>query len=240
MNAVVDAGLLEEVKSILRRDLKLGPDARIPDDMPLIGGEMDLDSLDILLVVSSVEKHFGIKIPNEVVGRWVFQNVSTLAKFVQENRSAFASGTGTATTRDAGGQDKHDWLARLPHGPEFRFVSRVDDVRPGQRAAGAWNVDGSEPFFRAHFPGRPLVPGVLLIEALAQIAGLAAASGAPGVTGGMLAHADVKLEAPVAPPASIDLRASVSRELGGLRICEVIASVKGQPVARGTVAIKLD
>ena len=73
--ATLDQELLAEVKSILRRDLKLGPDARIADDMPLIGGEMDLDSLDILLVISSIEKHFKIKIPNEVVGRWVFQDV---------------------------------------------------------------------------------------------------------------------------------------------------------------------
>jgi len=88
----VDLDLLNEVKSILRRDLKLGPDARIADDMPLIGGDMDLDSLDILLVISSIEKHFKIKIPNEVVGRWVFQDVTTLTRFVQENRNANADG----------------------------------------------------------------------------------------------------------------------------------------------------
>src|SRR4051812_28347148 len=108
----VDVELLNEVKSILRRDLKLGPDARIPDDMPLIGGEMDLDSLDILLVISSIEKHFKIKIPNEVVGRWVFQDVSTLTKFVQENRSANANGA----KPQAANANVTNWLDRLPHG----------------------------------------------------------------------------------------------------------------------------
>jgi 3-hydroxyacyl-[acyl-carrier-protein] dehydratase len=231
MSDVVDAELLEELKSVLRRDLKLGAAARVPDDMPLIGGEMDLDSLDVLLIVSSVEKHFRIKIPNEVVGKTVFQNVATLAKFVQENRQELpADATLKSDPRDI------DWLERLPHGPEFRFISRVYEVLPGQHAKGAWDVSGSEPFFRAHFPGRPIVPGVLMIEGLAQIAGLAASTDAAGT----LAHVDVKLEAPVVPPASIELSATVSRALHNLRMCEVVASVSGRSVARGAIAINLE
>src|SRR3954452_21938936 len=131
--AEVDAGLLEQVRTILRRDLKLGASAHIPDDMPLIGGEMDLDSLDILLLVSSIEKHFGIKIPNEVVGRWVFQNVSTLAKFVQENTKAAA---GNSAQPAGNATQEPDWLGLLPHGPEFRFISKVNQVTPGRSAEG--------------------------------------------------------------------------------------------------------
>lgn len=231
----VDVGLLAEVKSILRRDLKLGPDARIADDMPLIGGEMDLDSLDILLVISSIERHFKIKIPNEVVGRWVFQDVSTLTRFVQENRNANA---GTTKPQAAEG-GAVDWLARLPHGPEFRFVSAVHAVDPGKSATGVWKVDGSEAFLRAHFPGRPIVPGVLLTEGLAQLAGIAASTD-PDKHGGMLAHVDIKFESPIVPPAAIELSANVSRVLGAVRMCDVIASVSGQAVARGTVAIKFE
>jgi 3-hydroxyacyl-[acyl-carrier-protein] dehydratase len=108
---------------------------------------------------------------------------------------------------------------------------------PGKSAVGVWNVTGAEPFFRAHFPGNPLVPGVYLIEGLAQIAGLAAMSEG-SKTGGMIAHVDVKFENPVAPPASVQLQAIVSRSMGSLTMCDVIASVSGQPVARGTVAIK--
>src|SRR3954471_6100806 len=150
--AEVDAGLLEQVKTILRRDLKLGASAHIPDDMPLIGGEMDLDSLDILLLVSSIEKHFGIKIPNEVVGRWAFQNVATLAKFVQENTKAAGAGTGAAGTSPApaAATREPDWLSLLPHGPEFRFISRGNDVTRGKRASGSWTVRGNEPFFAGH------------------------------------------------------------------------------------------
>ncbi len=234
MNGAVDAGLLEEVKQILRRDLKLGPDANIPDDMPLVGGEMDLDSLDILLIVSSVEKHFGIKIPNEVVGQWVFQNVSTLAKYIRDNRQTLSVSNPTVAR-----SVERNWLELLPHGPEFRFVTTVGEVVAGERASGIWNVDGSEWYLKGHFPGRPVVPGVLITEGLAQVAGLAASDGQAG-KGGMLAHVDVKFESPVVPPASIELRGTVSRTLGQLKLCDVVASVSGQVVARGSIAVRFE
>ncbi|CAG0990719.1 acyl carrier protein [Phycisphaerales bacterium] len=82
---------LESVKSILRRDLKLGDDAVIADDMPLAGGDFDIDSLDILLLVTSLEKEFGIKIPNESVSRAAFTSVTTLANFVDSRRSLSGS-----------------------------------------------------------------------------------------------------------------------------------------------------
>ena len=55
--------------------------------MPFFGGDVDMDSLDILLLVTSLEKEFGIKVPNAAVGRQVFENVMTLATFVQEQKS---------------------------------------------------------------------------------------------------------------------------------------------------------
>jgi acyl carrier protein len=72
----------ERIKRILRRDLKLPSDAKLDDDMPLVGGEFDLDSLDILLLVTSVEKEFGIKIASESIGREAFASVESLARFV--------------------------------------------------------------------------------------------------------------------------------------------------------------
>ena len=236
MNGAVDSELLEKLKSILRRDLKLGPTADVPDDMPLIGGQMDLDSLDILLLVSSVEKQFGIKIPNESVGRAMFADVSTLAAFIQQSQQQ--AGGGASATKDVAARTSADWLALLPHGPAFRYVSSVSAVTPGASARGQWQVDGSEPFFAGHFPNQPIVPGVLLIESLAQLAGIALAAGT-GATRGMIVHADVRFEAPVAPPATIDLEASEGRQVGDLRQCDVTATVGGKVVARGTVALRL-
>src|SRR3954470_6896090 len=83
----IDPQTLDQIKSILRRDLKLGPDAPIADDMAFFGGDVDLDSLDMLLLVTSLEKQFGIKVPNEAVGKEVFQNVATLTRYVQQQKA---------------------------------------------------------------------------------------------------------------------------------------------------------
>ena len=57
------------MKDLLREELKLDPDVVLSDDEVLIGGDHDLDSLDVLLIISSVEKEFGIKIANEKIHR---------------------------------------------------------------------------------------------------------------------------------------------------------------------------
>ena len=79
---------VHRVKLVLRDCLKLGSDAAVADEMPLIGGAYDLDSLDILLFVTSIEKEFGIKIPNESVGRAAFASVLTLSDFVDSMRGS--------------------------------------------------------------------------------------------------------------------------------------------------------
>ena len=79
---------LEIVKSLLRRDLKIGHDVEITDDMPLRGGDYEIDSLDVLLLVTSVEKEFGIRIPNESVGEAAFESVSSLADYIDDRVAA--------------------------------------------------------------------------------------------------------------------------------------------------------
>ncbi|MEL6982861.1 MAG: 3-hydroxyacyl-ACP dehydratase FabZ [Actinomycetota bacterium] len=57
----------------------------------------------------------------------------------------------------------------LPHREPFLFVDRLTALVPGESVSGVWKLTGEEPFFAGHFPGRPTLPGVLMLEALAQV-----------------------------------------------------------------------
>ncbi len=133
-----------------------------------------------------------------------------------------------------------DPLERLPHRPPFRFLSRVLEREPGVSGVGVWSVSGAEAFFAGHFPGEPIVPGVLIAEALAQLAGVVAfvgASKAPEQRAAHLAQVNVRFFAPVAPPAEILLRARVARAIGGLTLMEVQAECEGKVAASGQVTL---
>ena len=212
--------IIARIKVLLRRDLKLGNDIAIPDDMPFSGTDADFDSLDILLLVTSIEKEFKIKIPSEDVGRDAFRSVGTLAAYVERE-------TGKISPAE-------DYLARLPHRDPFRFLSRVNHITRGESGEGVWTLTGNESFFAGHFPGAPLIPGVLIAEALAQLSGLVGPSNVPT---GKLVHVDVRFDRPVAPPAELVLRSKLLRTVGELEQFEVSALQNAQVVARGMITL---
>ena len=66
--------------------------------------------------------------------------------------------------------DINEIMKILPHRPPFLLVDRITEMEPGKRIVGLKNVTINEPFFPGHFPGHPVMPGVLIIEAMAQVA----------------------------------------------------------------------
>lgn len=76
--------------------------------------------------------------------------------------------------------DNIDIQAILPHRYPFLLVDRVTELAINEKAIGVKNVTINEPFFQGHFPGRPIFPGVLILEALAQLGGILAIRSAPG------------------------------------------------------------
>lgn len=121
-------------------------------------------------------------------------------------------------------------LNRLPHGPEFRFVDRMLVSEAGRRGTGEYRVRGDEPFLAGHFPGDPLFPGVLLIEACAQLAGVVAQSdpvhGAlPGMK--LAAVRGAKIMGSARPGEVITLHAEVKGRMGRLIQAQGSASVQG-------------
>jgi 3-hydroxyacyl-[acyl-carrier-protein] dehydratase len=68
----------------------------------------------------------------------------------------------------------HDIMKMLPHRYPFLLVDRIVELEEGKRVVGIKNVTINEPFFQGHFPGHPIMPGVLIIEAMAQVGGILA------------------------------------------------------------------
>lgn len=81
------------------------------------------------------------------------------------------SDSGQGATRSSGALPRPRDV--LPHRPPFLLVDELTDLQPGRSASGTWRLTGQEAFFAGHFPGRPTLPGVLMVEAMAQLGGVA-------------------------------------------------------------------
>ena len=130
----------------------------------------------------------------------------------------------------------------LPHRPPFVFVREIIKCDPGLSVEATTAFASSDPMFAGHFPGNPLVPGVILTEALAQTAGIAAASGYPENAKPLFllsAIRSMKFLRAVRPDEQVDLRAEKLAQVDDLVQFKVEASVKGVPVAQGQLVLSV-
>ena len=130
----------------------------------------------------------------------------------------------------------------LPHRYPFLLVDRIIDYIPGEKAVGIKNVTVNEPHFQGHFPGRPLMPGVLIVEAMAQVGGVVMTQ-MPGAEGGLFVFAGidkVRFRRPVVPGdqliMTLELLCFKQRRIGKM---QAKAEVDGQLAAQGELMFSL-
>lgn len=126
----------------------------------------------------------------------------------------------------------------IPHRPPFLMIDRVEDIIRHERAVGVKNVSINEDFFAGHFPARPVLPGVLIVEAMAQTAGVLVVETLGESERGKLVYFmtidNARFRKPVVPGDQLRLEVTVKRHRGPVWKFEGKATVDGQTVAEAT------
>jgi 3-hydroxyacyl-[acyl-carrier-protein] dehydratase len=133
-------------------------------------------------------------------------------------------------------------LAQLPHRYPFLLVDRVVECVPGERIEAIKNVTVNEPFFPGHFPGRPVMPGVMILEALAQAAGILAFKTAGVVPDEhsrfyFVGIDGARFRRPVEPGDRLVLKAKLERSIRGIWKFSTVAEVDGAEAASATMMV---
>lgn len=120
----------------------------------------------------------------------------------------------------------------LPHRFPFLLVDRILDLKPKEKAVGIKNVTINEPFFQGHFPNYPIMPGVLIVEAMAQVAGiLAFHSGAKGNTIYFMSIEKAKFRKPVVPGDQLRFEITIIQQRNNVWKFSAETFVEGKLVA---------
>ncbi|RBP35674.1 3-hydroxyacyl-[acyl-carrier-protein] dehydratase [Roseimicrobium gellanilyticum] len=131
-------------------------------------------------------------------------------------------------------------LDSLPHGPEFRFVDAIVELEPGRRAVGTYLLKGSEDFLRGHFPAQPILPAVIMVEAIAQVAGVALQSDSqiPAMPDLRLtAIRNVKILGTAVPSETLQIEATIQGRMGNLVQAAGSVRVGDRLIAEGQVTM---
>lgn len=138
--------------------------------------------------------------------------------------------------------DIQELMLRLPHRYPFLLVDRVLECVRGERIRALKNVTYNEPYFTGHFPARPVMPGVLIIEALAQVAGLLAfithnVLASPNLNVYFVGIDKCRFRRPVQPGDQLILNARFERAFKGIWQLATLAEVAGEEVAHAQIMI---
>lgn len=134
-------------------------------------------------------------------------------------------------------------LSALPHGPAFRFVDELTALDPGRSAEGRYRLRGDEAFLEGHFPGQPIMPGVLLCEAVAQLAGVAAQSDpeiSPLKNMRLTAIRAAKILGTAEPGETLTIATTIAGRLGNLVQAEGSVSVGDRLILKSQVTLSGD
>jgi 3-hydroxyacyl-[acyl-carrier-protein] dehydratase len=146
------------------------------------------------------------------------------------------------TTTENGGFGIDEVMRRLPHRYPFLLVDRVTECVSGSRITAIKNVTANEQYFVGHFPGRPVMPGVLILEALAQTAGILCFITADvypdeNVKFYFAGMDDVRFRKPVLPGDQLELKATLERRIRTIWKFSTAALVDGQEVCTAAMMV---
>jgi 3-hydroxyacyl-[acyl-carrier-protein] dehydratase len=129
----------------------------------------------------------------------------------------------------------------LPHREPFLFIDRVLEMEPGKRIVAVKRFSSEEEFFRGHFPGNPVVPGVIIVEALAQAGGILAYATDPEVKKmpALVGLENVKFRKPVLPGMEIKLNVQILKRRAQMWKMKGEAFVEGAKVAEAEILASL-
>ena len=137
--------------------------------------------------------------------------------------------------------DIQEILKHLPQRYPMLMIDRVKTLEPGKRIVAMKNVSANEPYFQGHFPGRPIMPGVLILEAMAQAAGVLvfSAEGAVQQNDRLVYYYvgidNARFKKPVVPGDQLELEVTMERALRGIGKFACEARVDGVTVAEATI-----